>query len=45
MAFSVADGGAALLEEREGGNGTTSDGLPIPALSSIDVADDGAERR
>ena len=45
--FSVAEGGASagLLEHHEAGEGTTSDGLPIPALSSIDVADDGAGRR
>ena len=35
----------ALLEDFEGADGTTSDGLPIPALSSIDVAGDGTERR
>ena len=45
--FSVAEAGASagLLEHHEAGEGTTSDGLPIPALSSIDVADDGAGRR
>ena len=42
--FSLADGGAPLLLEAPEGDGTTSDGLPIPALSSIDVAADDGQR-